>query len=72
MLPGSNQLTLQIPQTITSASRVRVYDASGRLVVTKQVLPGLNQLDLANQSGGVYYLRVQQGNLLLYSGSVVK
>jgi hypothetical protein len=72
LLPGTSQLTLQIPQTITSASTVQVYDANGRLVASKQGLPGLNQLDLANQSGGVYYVRVQQGNLLLYSGSVVK
>ncbi len=72
VLPGTSQLTLQIPQTITTASTLQVYDAAGRMVVSKQVLPGLNQVDLTMQSGGVYYVRVLQGSLMLYSGSVVK
>jgi autotransporter-associated beta strand protein len=71
VLPGTHQLNLQVPQTVRSASTLQVYDASGRLVASKQVLAGLNQIDLNKESGGVYYVRVQQGGRMLYTGKVV-
>jgi hypothetical protein len=72
LLPGTGQLTIQLPQSIIAASSLQVYDAAGRLVASKQVLPGINLIDLSRQSGGVYYVRVLQGSALLYAGSVVK
>ena len=72
MVPGSDQLAVQIPQSNMEVSSLQVYDAAGRMVQQRQVLPGLSRIDLGGQPKGVYYVRVLQGGLLLYAGQVVK
>ncbi len=54
--------------------QIRVYDLSGTLVRSKQVLPSASrmEIDLGNLAAGTYILRVVRGENEIKSTKIVK
>lgn len=64
-------LYLQVPQSLQGASLLQVYDASGKLVLNRQVLPGKNEINFRPVGGGYYFLQVLKSGKKIYSAGFI-
>jgi hypothetical protein len=65
---GAYQLRVEIPQSILHVSSLLIYDASGRLTKVQQVLPGVNEVNMALFPRiQPYFIKVVQNGMTLYS-----
>ena len=69
--PALGILYLQIPQSVQGASALLVYDASGKLVLNRQVLPGKNEINFRPSGGGYYFLQVLKSGKRVYSAEFI-
>lgn len=67
-IPGSNKVSILIPQSIEGTEEVMIYDAMGRTLHRKQVLTGRTDINLnGGTSGGIYFFKIVKGRVVLYS-----
>jgi hypothetical protein len=69
--PSLGILYLQVPQSLQGASLLQVYDASGKLVLNRQVLPGKNEINFRPVGGGYYFLQVLKSGKKVYSAGFI-
>jgi hypothetical protein len=48
--------------TVDNDYEMSVYDITGRIIESKSVLEGNSSIDLSNQNGGVYFIRLKNDN----------
>lgn len=71
-IPGSNQLQLFIPQSVTAKTDLLMYDAAGRQMLRQQLQPGRSVIKTGLlTTGGVYFIKVIQADKLMYSKSFI-
>lgn len=59
-VPASNEVTLMAPNSVSTGT-IRLLDATGRVVVSQQLVPGRNAIDIAGLANGVYICDVLAG-----------
>lgn len=60
--PTSGLVWLKLP-TLVSGARINVLDATGRMVVDRQITSGNTTLDLHDQQAGLYFVRLLNGGV---------
>ena len=71
--PVQSMLTIELNRTGPMKKVIKVFDMSGKVVITKQATENIVQLDFKQLSSGIYFIKI--ANLygrLLYNGRVVK
>lgn len=72
--PTSNTLTLEFKGAVPKAGSVQILDLYGRLLERQNLLPGQqkHQLSVADLPAGMYFVRVTDGGVPIWSEKVVK
>jgi len=70
-IPGSSTVTVIIPQSVEGTVEVVIYDAMGRVLQRKQMLPGRTEIKLGAGTGGVYFVKILKGGAVLYSNQFI-
>lgn len=72
-IPGQDLLNVDIPQSVTGAVDLMIFDLKGSLIQQKQILPGHNSINLSKtNAGGLYYIKIQQKGVALYTDKFIK
>ena len=53
-------------------TRVVVFDAVGRIILNRQLIAGINTLDMGTASAGIYFYQISEAGNILQQGKVVK
>lgn len=67
--PFSNTLTLENPH---QSAKLLVHDSFGRIVYTRKLQHGVEQIQLDNLSSGMYFYRVEVSGQKVHSGKLVR
>ena len=69
---GAGILQVIIPASSSALYSMNLYDASGRLITKKQVLPGRNDTDISQTGAGIYFIQINSGKSSVYSTRIIK
>ena len=56
--PSKDKSNLYLPPT-SSTWNIRLMDATGKILLSREVKSGLNEIEIQNYSSGIYYLNVR-------------
>ena len=69
--PVADRLTLSVADT-DKALRYTLTDNSGRTLATSEIADAITEIDMANLVPAVYFLRVDDGNVMVRTFKIVK
>jgi len=70
--PSSGSFTIQTNNaSIFQNSEIKVYDLPGRLIYSKKLNNNKTEIDLSNQSKGIYFVKLLNENILLGVNKVI-
>jgi hypothetical protein len=69
--PVGDRLTLSVADT-DKALRYTLTDNNGRALATSEIADALTEIDMANLVPAVYFLRVDDGNVMVRTFKIVK
>lgn len=58
--PTTNFITINAPAI--NQSKIKLYDLSGRLILTQEIESGLSKIDMHQLSSGIYLLQLENGS----------
>jgi hypothetical protein len=71
--PGSDQMTLNIPSSVTGVVDILFYDGLGRQLQQQQGVAGQQLIKLrSNLARGLVYIKVMQKGRVLFTGKIIK
>jgi hypothetical protein len=70
--PNNGLIHISLSSELSKHSRLEIYDAIGKLIVTETLSNEINTLDIANLSNGIYYFRIWNTNTMVKIGKLVK
>ena len=69
--PVADRLTLSVADT-DKALRYTLTDNNGRTLATSEIADALTEIDMANLVPAVYFLRIDDGNVMVRTFKIVK
>ncbi|MBR2773262.1 MAG: T9SS type A sorting domain-containing protein, partial [Bacteroidales bacterium] len=69
--PVADRLTLSVADT-DNALRYTLTDNNGRALATSEIANAITEIDMANLVPAVYFLRVDDGNVMVRTFKIVK
>ena len=69
-IPTNNILNVKLPYNYDNYN-VEVFDIYGKQIYTVSSKPGIEQIDLSNQSKGVYFLKIIANNEIIAIKKVI-
>ena len=71
--PNPTNGILNLPETLLDKiDEVRIYDSSGQKIMTKKALQISGEIDLSQQSAGVYWMQVLAHDKRLFTQKIIK
>jgi hypothetical protein len=68
--PSNGLVHINYPEKYSNTVKIEIFDIVGRLV--KNEFPDHGQIDISNETPGIYFYKVYNFNDLLYSGKLTK
>ena len=70
--PVTDRLTLRVDNTDAATLRFTLTDANGRTIAADNIVDAQTAIDMSNLAQGVYFLRVDNGEMTLKTFKIVK
>jgi hypothetical protein len=70
--PVNNELNISIPDRLNAQLSYRLYDASGRTILTGKLEPTENVISLEEVSKGLYFLNLSEENQSIFQQRILK
>lgn len=70
--PVTDRLTLRVDNTDAATLRFTLTDANGRTIAADNIVDAQTSIDMSNLAQGVYFLRVDNGEMALKTFKIVK